>query len=39
MKSVAEVHHLFGLERPLHSLITIIREWPKIDFGSTKNDE
>jgi AraC-like DNA-binding protein len=38
IKSIAEVHHLFGLEKPLHPLITIIREWPKIDFdfGNTK---
>jgi AraC-like DNA-binding protein len=31
-KSISEVHHSFGLEKPLHPLITIIREWPKIDF-------
>ena len=32
IKSVAEVHRLFGLEKPLHPLITIIREWPDVDF-------
>lgn len=31
-KSVSEVHRLFGSEKPLHPLITIIREWPKTDF-------
>ncbi|MBK8489317.1 MAG: helix-turn-helix transcriptional regulator [Saprospirales bacterium] len=32
LKSIAELHRLFGLEKPLHPLITIIKEWPKIDF-------
>jgi len=32
IKSVTEVHDLFGLEKPLHPLITIIRGWPAIDF-------
>lgn len=32
IKSIAEVHHLFGFGKPLHPLIMIIREWPKIDF-------
>jgi AraC-like DNA-binding protein len=32
IKSIAEVHRLFGLEKPLHPLITIIKEWPEIDF-------
>jgi AraC-like DNA-binding protein len=38
LKSIAELHHLFGMEKPLHPLITIIKEWPQIDFdfGSTK---
>ena len=38
IKSISEVHRLFGLEKPLHPLITIIKEWPKIDFdfGNTK---
>ena len=38
IKSIAEVHRLFGLEKPLHPLITIIKEWPQIDFdfGNTK---
>jgi AraC-like DNA-binding protein len=38
IKSIAEVHQMFGLEKPLHPLITIIKDWPKIDFdfGNTK---
>ena len=32
IKSIAEVHRLFGLEKPLHPLITIVKEWPKTDF-------
>ena len=38
IKSIAQVHHLFGLEKPLQPLITIIKEWPNIDFnfGNTK---
>jgi AraC-like DNA-binding protein len=32
IKSIAEVHHLFGFGKPLHPLIMIIREWPEIDF-------
>lgn len=38
LKSIAELHHLFGLQKPLHPLITIIKEWPQIDFdfGNTK---
>jgi AraC-like DNA-binding protein len=32
IKSVSEVHHFFGLGKPLHPLITIIREWPENDF-------
>lgn len=38
LKSISELHHMFGLPKPLHPLITIIREWPKIDFdfGNTK---
>ncbi|MFK7946541.1 MAG: helix-turn-helix domain-containing protein [Saprospiraceae bacterium] len=31
-KSIAEVHHFLDLGKPLHPLIMIIREWPKIDF-------
>jgi AraC-like DNA-binding protein len=33
IKSIAEVHHFFGLEKPLHPLITIIREFPTVDFS------
>lgn len=38
LKSIAELHRLFGLEKPLHPLITVIKEWPEIDFdfGNTK---
>jgi AraC-like DNA-binding protein len=32
IKSISQIHTLFGLEKPLHPLITIIREWPSIDF-------
>lgn len=32
IKTVAEVHHFFGLEKPRHPLITIIKDWPVIDF-------
>lgn len=38
IESIAEVHRFFGLEKPLHPLISIIREWPAVDFdfGNTK---
>jgi AraC-like DNA-binding protein len=38
LKSIAELHRMFGIEKPLHPLITIIKEWPEIDFdfGNTK---
>ncbi|MFT6981267.1 MAG: AraC-like DNA-binding protein [Crocinitomicaceae bacterium] len=32
IKSVTEVHKLFGLDAPAHPLITIVRQWPKVDF-------
>ena len=32
IKSVSEVHQMFGLDKPKHPLITIIRKWPQIDF-------
>lgn len=32
IKSVSEVHQLFGLDAPAHPLITIVRRWPKIDL-------
>jgi AraC-like DNA-binding protein len=32
IKSISEVHEMFGLEKPMHPLITIIRKWPKVDF-------
>jgi len=37
IESIAQVHQMFGLEKPLHPLITIIREWPDtFDFGDVK---
>ncbi|MFY0631867.1 MAG: AraC family transcriptional regulator [Flavobacteriaceae bacterium] len=38
IKSISQVHNMFGLKTISHPLITIIREWPKIDFdfASTK---
>ena len=32
INSISDVHQMFGLEKPLHPLITIIRKWPKVDF-------
>lgn len=32
IKSISEVHQMFGLDKPTHPLITIIRKWPQIDF-------
>ncbi len=32
LKSIAELHRLFGFGKPLHPLITIIKEWPETDF-------
>lgn len=32
IKSIPEVHQMFGLEKSKHPLITIIRKWPQIDF-------
>jgi AraC-like DNA-binding protein len=32
IKSISEVHKMFALNSPKHPLITIIREWPQIDF-------
>lgn len=31
-KSIAEVHQFLGMKAPSHPLITIIKEWPEIDF-------
>lgn len=38
IKSISEVHRVFGFAKPLHPLISIIREWPEtdFDFGNTK---
>lgn len=30
--SISQVHQLFGLAKPVHPLITIVRQWPQIDF-------
>jgi len=32
IKNISEVNQLFGLAKQSHPLITIIREWPEIDF-------
>ena len=32
LKTITELHQLFGLEKPLHPLITVIKDWPKINF-------
>jgi len=32
IKSISEVHQMFGLDKPKHPLITIIRKWPQVDF-------
>ena len=36
VESIAQVHQMFGLAKPLHPLITVIREWPEIDFDFSK---
>ncbi|MFK8046667.1 MAG: helix-turn-helix domain-containing protein [Crocinitomicaceae bacterium] len=36
IKSISEIHKVFGLEKPLHPLITIIRKWPETDFDFSK---
>ncbi len=37
-KNVSEVHHFFGLSKPLHPLITVIKKWPVVDcdFANSK---
>jgi len=32
IKSISEMNQAFGWDKPKHPLITIIREWPQIDF-------
>lgn len=32
LKSISEIHNLFGLGKPAHPLITIVKEWPATDF-------
>ena len=38
IKTIAEVHSIFGLEKPLHPLITLIKKWPQtnLDFSEIK---
>ena len=38
IKSIAQVHQVFGLEKPLHPLISIVRKWPEsdLDFENIK---
>ncbi|MFT5820716.1 MAG: AraC-like DNA-binding protein [Crocinitomix sp.] len=36
IKNISEVNQLFGLGKPLHPLITVIRQWPKVDFDFSK---
>lgn len=38
LKTIAELHNAVGLEKPLHPMISIIREWPKpaIDLNGIK---
>lgn len=38
INTVSEVYRLFGLEKPKHPLISIIRQWPAndFDFGNVK---
>ncbi|MFK7925681.1 MAG: AraC family transcriptional regulator, partial [Bacteroidia bacterium] len=36
VESIAQVHQMFGLAKPLHPLITVIREWPETDFDFSK---
>ncbi len=33
--SITELHEFIGLGKPLHPLITVIRNWPAIDFDFT----
>ena len=33
IQSISEVHQMFGLAKPTHPLITIIRKWPQVDFN------
>lgn len=32
IKSISQVHQLFGMGKPAHPLIAVVREWPAIDF-------
>jgi len=35
IKTITEVHQFLGMKSPTHPLITIIREWPAVDFDFT----
>lgn len=32
ISTISDVHRLFGLEKPKHPLISVIRQWPEISF-------
>lgn len=32
IKTISDLHQMFGMEKPLHPLITLIKDWPIIDF-------
>ena len=32
IKSIAELHEIVGLDKPLHPLISIVKEWPEMGF-------
>jgi AraC-like DNA-binding protein len=34
-QSISEVHQFLGMKPPAHPLLTIIRDWPKVDFDFT----
>lgn len=36
IKSISQLHKTFGLAKPSHPLISIIRQWPSIDFDFGK---
>ena len=33
ISSISQLHQMFGLAKPVHPLIAIIRKWPKTDFN------
>ena len=32
ISSIAQVHEFLGFGKPVHPLITIVKEWPVLDF-------